>query len=112
MQPPILLKGPEQRLPVGVHFFDKDGHRREEVRLRWWDQTATTFRKPIYREQTEASSPQDPVEEDDAEDATEAPIGSKEFAFERDLRNYLSKNLAAIEPGLKVFQEEEFSGIE
>ncbi len=41
----ILLKGPEQRLPVGVHFFDKDGHRREEVRLRWWDQAATTFRK-------------------------------------------------------------------
>jgi hypothetical protein len=41
----ILLKGPEQRLPVGIHFFDKDGHKREEVRLRWWDQTATTFRK-------------------------------------------------------------------
>jgi hypothetical protein len=41
----ILLKGPEERLPVGIHFTDKDGHRREEVRLRWWDQTATTFRK-------------------------------------------------------------------
>jgi hypothetical protein len=41
----ILLKGPEQRLPEGIHFFDKDGHKREEVRLRWWDQGATTFRK-------------------------------------------------------------------
>jgi len=41
----ILLKGPEQRLPEGTHFFDKDGHKREEVRLRWWDQGATTFRK-------------------------------------------------------------------
>ena len=41
----ILLKGPEQRLPEGIHFFDKDGHKREEVRLRWWDQEATTFRK-------------------------------------------------------------------
>jgi hypothetical protein len=41
----ILLKGPEQHLPEGVHFFDKDGHKREEVRLRWWDQDATTFRK-------------------------------------------------------------------
>jgi len=40
-----LLKGPEQRLPDGVHFFDKDGHKREEVRLRWWDQDATTFRR-------------------------------------------------------------------
>lgn len=41
----ILLKGPEQRLPEGIHFADKDGHKREEVRLRWWDQEATTFRK-------------------------------------------------------------------
>ncbi len=41
----ILLKGPEECLPTGIHFTDKDGHRREEVRLRWWDQTATSFRK-------------------------------------------------------------------
>ena len=41
----ILLKGPEERLPAGIHFFDKDGHKREEVRLRWWDQDVTTFRK-------------------------------------------------------------------
>ena len=41
----ILLKGPEESLPDGVHFFDKDGHKREEVRLRWWDQNATTFRE-------------------------------------------------------------------
>ena len=40
-----LLKGPEERLPAGIDFVDKDGHRREEVRLRWWDQNATTFRK-------------------------------------------------------------------
>jgi hypothetical protein len=41
----ILLKGPEERLPAGIYFFDQDGHKREEVRLRWWDQAATTFRK-------------------------------------------------------------------
>jgi hypothetical protein len=41
----ILIKGPEERMPDGLHFYDKDGHRREEVRLRWWDQDATTFRK-------------------------------------------------------------------
>jgi len=40
-----LLKGPEEHLPAGIHFSDKDGHRREEVRLRWWDQEATTFRR-------------------------------------------------------------------
>jgi hypothetical protein len=41
----ILLKGPEQRLPDGIYFHDKDGHKREEVRLRWWDQEATSFRR-------------------------------------------------------------------
>jgi hypothetical protein len=41
----ILLKGPEQRLPEGVHFHDKDGHKRDEVRLCWWKADATTFRK-------------------------------------------------------------------
>jgi hypothetical protein len=41
----ILLKGPEERLPAGIHFPDKDGEMRKEVRLRWWDQDATTFRR-------------------------------------------------------------------
>ena len=41
----ILLKGPEQRLPDGTTFFDKEGHERREVRLRWWDPHATTFRR-------------------------------------------------------------------
>lgn len=40
----ILLKGPEQRLPAGIHFIDKDGDKREEVRLRWWDRNAKTFK--------------------------------------------------------------------
>ena len=41
----ILLKGPELRLPSGMSFKDKDGHTRQDVRLRWWDSDATTFRK-------------------------------------------------------------------
>jgi hypothetical protein len=41
----ILLKGPEQRLPVGMSFVDASGNKREKVRLRWWDPDATTFRK-------------------------------------------------------------------
>jgi endonuclease len=38
--------------------------------------------------------------------------GSQEFAFERDLRSYLSKNLATLEKGLKLYQDEDLSGIE
>lgn len=39
----IVLKGLEHPLPEGVFFHDKDGMRREKTRLRWWDETATTF---------------------------------------------------------------------
>jgi RecB family endonuclease NucS len=37
---------------------------------------------------------------------------SREFAFERDLRNYLSKNLGLIESGLKLYDEEGITGVE
>lgn len=40
-----LTKGPEAALPAGAWFHDKDGHRRERVRTRWWDRDATTFRE-------------------------------------------------------------------
>ena len=32
----VLMKGPEQRLPPGMSFLDKGGHKRHDVRLRWW----------------------------------------------------------------------------
>jgi RecB family endonuclease NucS len=35
-----------------------------------------------------------------------------EFAFERDLQNYLVKNLSSIEPGLRLYEEEGISGVE
>jgi endonuclease len=40
--------------------------------------------------------------------------GNGEFAFERDLRNYLEKNLSALEQGLRVYEDEdgEFRGVE
>jgi RecB family endonuclease NucS len=54
----------------------------------------------------------DGVDSEISTDADDVNEGSQEFAFERDLRNYLSKNLTSIEPGLKVYQDEEFSGVE
>jgi hypothetical protein len=41
----ILLKGPEEPLPAGVDFLDAEGNVKREVRLAWWKQDATTFRK-------------------------------------------------------------------
>jgi hypothetical protein len=40
-----LTKGVEIDLPGGRHFHDKDGHARQNVRVRWWDVSADTYRK-------------------------------------------------------------------
>lgn len=32
-----LLSGPEHPLPPGISFVDAEGHKREEVRLKWWN---------------------------------------------------------------------------
>lgn len=42
----VTLKGREVRLPGGMSFADKDGHRRELMRVRWWQNpaTAATYR--------------------------------------------------------------------
>ncbi len=42
----------------------------------------------------------------------ELSAASTEFAYEHDLRDYLSKNLTLIEPGLHLYAEESVSGVE
>lgn len=39
-----LTKGLEVALPSGHSFRDKDGHERSSVRIRWWDQHASSYR--------------------------------------------------------------------
>lgn len=39
-----ITKGPEHPLPRGVTFRDKDGTRRDHVRLQWWSANARTWR--------------------------------------------------------------------
>jgi endonuclease len=44
------------------------------------------------------------------EDGTDKP--TSEFAYEKDLQNFLSKNLSVIEPGLKLYEDDGINGIE
>lgn len=39
-----ILRGPEIDLPPGVSYHDAQGTCRTKSRLRWWDETLTTFR--------------------------------------------------------------------
>lgn len=57
-----LLKGIEARLPAPHTFRDKDGHERNQVRIRWWDNNATSFRDAAMLPEDERSAfPQEPV---------------------------------------------------
>ncbi|MGO4396419.1 endonuclease NucS domain-containing protein [Variovorax sp. M-6] len=48
----------------------------------------------------------------DDEGEAEAPPGSTEFLLEKDLQRYLAENLECIEPGLKLYEDEDLRGIE
>lgn len=53
--------------------------------------------------------PQTGAEEPAAHDSSPA---ASEFAYEHDLRDYLSRNLGLIEPGLRLYADEGVSGVE
>ncbi len=78
-------------------------------KFRLWDSDTDT--SPIYREQGSSTlGTQAQFETEEIGDDPDLP--SSEFAFERDLRNYLAKNLGSLETGLKLFQEEGLTGVE
>jgi hypothetical protein len=79
--------------------------------FRLWDRT--TDPAPLYKDDIEkmaVTGSLNGAAEIDRED--EAVESASEFAFERDLRNYLEKNLSLIEPGLKLYDEEGITGVE
>jgi hypothetical protein len=40
-----VCKGPEVELPAGMTFKDRDGKVRSEVRVKWWQEDLSTYRK-------------------------------------------------------------------
>ncbi|WP_213298022.1 metallophosphoesterase [Paraburkholderia sacchari] len=57
-----LTKGLEISLPPGITFKDKDGHTRKEVRVRWWDTEAKTFRQAaVLPEESAKAIPDLPI---------------------------------------------------
>jgi hypothetical protein len=69
----------------------------------------------LYRSQNDPAPiyPGDDVEQAVQGEAEElAEEGSPEFAYEKDLQNYLAKNLHLIETGLTLFEDEGINGLE
>ena len=57
-----LTKGMEVSLPAPHYFLDKDGNRRDQVRVRWWDANANTFRRAALLDDVDRSKlPEEPI---------------------------------------------------
>jgi hypothetical protein len=63
--------------------------------------------RPLYKADIEKEDSSAPLEEEIVENDA-----SGEFAYEHDLENYLAKNLHRIEPGLRLYEEEDISGVQ
>lgn len=92
----------------GYDLFFKLGS--NEFRL--WN--SETDPPPYYKgtEQPPGPSAPTPEDDDDNDESDGITKGSREFAFEQDLQNYLVRNLSAIEPGLRVYEEDGITGVE
>lgn len=91
----------------GHDLFYKEG----PGRFRLWDKARDPA--PRYKPEIDASEKGMSNEPDEA---TEQPVvggqGGDKFAFEKDLQNYLARNLHHLEPGLKLYEVEGLTGIE
>lgn len=66
---------------------------------------------PIYAGRQTPDQSNIPEGEDEEESTASTPANG-EFAYETDLRNYLMKNLIALEAGLRLYEEEGINGVE
>lgn len=53
-----------------------------------------------------------PVPAEPEHESSAFPESSEEFAYERDLRDYLARNLQLLEPGLSLYRDEGITGVE
>lgn len=67
---------------------------------------------PVYGETSSVEGVDASMRPDDSSEEADDYEAEREFAFEKDLRNYLARNLALIEPGLQLYEEEGVSGLE
>jgi endonuclease len=91
----------------GHDLFYKEG----PGRFRLWEPDRDTA--PRYKADIEAGDGIEPIELNQEEllEANEAPNGDT-FAYEKDLQNYLVRNLHHLESGLRLYEEEGLSGVE
>jgi hypothetical protein len=90
--------------PSRIHYSAKPGE--DDV---FFQLGSSQFR--LYSPATDLSPIYKDVQLEQLPEATEVATLT-EFAYEKDLQNYLAKNLNKIEPGLRLYEDEGIKGIE
>lgn len=67
---------------------------------------------PAYGGDVSTDPPQEELEEEFAAEDPSPELASREFAFERDLKHYLARNMQSLEPGLRLYVDGDATGIE
>ena len=69
---------------------------------------------PIYEKQTDgaATVESEPGQDEPCEEPSDRQANGCEFAYEKDLQNFLAKNLSSLEEGLRLYEDEAINGIE
>jgi len=98
--------------PSRVHYFAKPGE--DDIFLQL---DGSHFR--LYEPATDPPPIRRGTVSSNADDVSEVPSSGVDdgpdtaaFAYESDLRNFLSKNLIVLEPGLRLYEEEGITGVE
>ncbi|RYD86050.1 MAG: DUF91 domain-containing protein [Verrucomicrobiaceae bacterium] len=67
---------------------------------------------PVYGGAGHAELATDDLDEEVVADEVTPELASREFAFERDLKNYLARNIQSLEPGMSLYVDGDVTGIE
>lgn len=81
-------------------------------KFRLWDEASDPPARYKPDIELEEDGGGDQFEDDAASDRDDAQLGESAFAYERDLQNYLVRNLQVLEPGLRLFEDEGLNGVE
>ncbi|WP_296621754.1 metallophosphoesterase [Marivirga sp.] len=74
------LKGKEMKMPAGLFFKDKDGTKRREIRIKWWEDPSQMTYKSISVEPIE-NLPEQPIASAELTDNSHYQIDDKKVFF-------------------------------
>src|SRR5699024_3104769 len=94
------LKGKVLALPDGLSFLDKDDHRREDMRIRWWKELSNVTYKDLQVDNTDLKIPTIPViglEDSDYYKPEDKPVFFGHYWLKEDTPSLFRDNICCLD---------------